>query len=174
MVTGCLVDGVRLPTWQCCMTWYIEVNHTFHVVSSHSNPPEKLLNVAALIVITTLKSPFRSAYNSNNTAARLLTGNRSHNGKGGGLNALSLATAACHPRHQSPSISFHSLTPKFNSQQKQHSTAPWSPFSSNTNPRLPPSHFLPVEYLKRWDSNSVNPATPELPSLFLPGLGGLE
>jgi hypothetical protein len=56
--------------------------------------PEKLLRLAARIVMTTLKSPLRSAYSSNRTAARLLTGRRSHSGKGGGLKALRRATAA--------------------------------------------------------------------------------
>jgi hypothetical protein len=59
--------------------------------------PEKLRKLAARMVMTTLKSPLRSAYSNNKTAARLLTGRRSHKGKGGGLKALSRAIAALVP-----------------------------------------------------------------------------
>ena len=47
--------------------------------------PEKLLKLAALMVMTTLRSPQRSAYSRMSTAARFRTGSSSHSGKGGGV-----------------------------------------------------------------------------------------
>lgn len=58
------------------------------------NAPEKLRRVAALMVMTTRRSPRRSAYSSIRTAARRLTGRRSQSGKGFGLKARSRARAA--------------------------------------------------------------------------------
>ena len=51
------------------------------------------------MVRTMRKSPRRSAKSSSNTAALLLTGRRDHVANGGGVYALSRATAAC-IRHQ--------------------------------------------------------------------------
>lgn len=57
--------------------------------------PEKLRILAARMVMTTRRSPRLSANRSNSTAARRLSGRRSHSGKGGGLKALNRAMAAC-------------------------------------------------------------------------------
>ena len=57
--------------------------------------PEKLRRLAARMVMTTRRSPHRSAYSSIRTAARLRTGSVSQKGKGGGLYARRRAMAAC-------------------------------------------------------------------------------
>ena len=49
------------------------------------NGPEKLLRLAARMVSTTRRSPWRSAYSRMSTAALRLRGSLSHRGKGGGL-----------------------------------------------------------------------------------------
>jgi hypothetical protein len=51
----------------------------------------------ARMVITTLRSPRRSAKSNIKTAALLLTGKRFHTGNGGALYDLSRAIAAFHP-----------------------------------------------------------------------------
>jgi hypothetical protein len=56
--------------------------------------PEKFLKLAARRVITTRRSPRRSAKSRTKTAALLLRGSRSHTANGGGLYALKRAIAA--------------------------------------------------------------------------------
>lgn len=67
------------------MTWGMVSYQTYAVRECMDDLPEKLRRLAARMVITTRRSPFLSAYRSIKTAARRLTGSRSHNGNGGGL-----------------------------------------------------------------------------------------
>lgn len=62
--------------------------------SADLDGPEKLLRLAARMVSTTRRSPWRSAYSRMSTAALRLRGSLSHTGKGGGLYARRRAMAA--------------------------------------------------------------------------------